>query len=599
MFKKQFVIGMSICIGVVLVVLIFWWLNVFYMWELKFYDYKFLFKGSVNPQNKIVIVGIDDKSIQQLGRWPWPRDILARGIRNLKKSGAKVIGIDIIFPEPSRGKERKNDYILAKALKDAGCVVGSSYFEEVLERVVSTDKQGQPIVKEEYNLRNILPIPIIEKAYKNIGFTNAFPDKDGVLRRAILKKEIDNKIIYSFNANIASNFLNKDIKQIVNNKNIIMANFKMSKTGEAFFPKYSFKMIYDGQFPKDWIKDKIVLIGSLATGVFDHYPTPTEKMFPGVEFHAVLVDNLIHNDYFHEIHPVIIFLIIILFGLFTGYFFVKFRPLKATILFFSILVIYFLFTQLAFTKFYLNIDFLKPSITIVGCYLGVMTYKFMTETKEKLWIKKTFSYYLSPEVINELMNNPDKLKLGGERKVLTVMFSDIRGFTSISEQLSPEQISNLLNEYLTVMTKIIFEYNGTVDKFIGDAIMAFWGAPIPQEDHAKKAVLCSIKMIEELLHLQQNWGKRNLPIIDIGIGINTGDMVVGNMGSIERMDYTVIGDNVNLASRLESLTRQYETKIIISEFTYEIVKDIVKTESLGEVKVKGKEKKVKIYSVIV
>jgi adenylate cyclase len=200
--------------------------------------------------------------------------------------------------------------------------------------------------------------------------------------------------------------------------------------------------------------------------------------------------------------------------------------------------------------------------------------------------------------VDELIRDPSKAKLGGDRKELTVLFSDIRGFTSFSEKLQPEDVVSLLNEYLGAMTGIVFDHEGTLDKFVGDAIVALWGAPIGQPDHAERAVRCSLAMIDRLGTLQKKWKAEGKHVIDIGIGINTGDMVVGNIGAPgKKMDYTVIGDNVNLGARLEGLTRQYNNHIIISEYTYEKVKDVVQTKELGTVTVKGKQKPVVVYDV--
>jgi adenylate cyclase len=206
---------------------------------------------------------------------------------------------------------------------------------------------------------------------------------------------------------------------------------------------------------------------------------------------------------------------------------------------------------------------------------------------------------VSKRIVDELIRDPSKAKLGGDRKEISVLFSDIRGFTSFSEKHQPEEVVTQLNEYLGAMTNIVFEYDGTLDKFVGDAVMAFWGAPLDQADHAERACRCALAMIGNLQELQKKWESEGKYVIDIGIGINTGDMIVGNMGAEgKKMDFTVIGDNVNLGARLEGLTRKYNNHIIISEFTYSKVKDIVKVNELGSVTVKGKEQPVVIYDLV-
>ncbi|PKK90645.1 MAG: hypothetical protein CVV64_08940 [Candidatus Wallbacteria bacterium HGW-Wallbacteria-1] len=213
-------------------------------------------------------------------------------------------------------------------------------------------------------------------------------------------------------------------------------------------------------------------------------------------------------------------------------------------------------------------------------------------------IRNTFEKFLSPKLVEEMLENPDSLKLGGERRRLTVFFSDIRGFTTYSEKHEPEQVVSTLNEYLTAMTDIVLDFDGTLDKFVGDEIMAIWGAPVPQEEHATLAVLASIEMLRKLQELQNGWRARGIEGIDIGMGINTGDMVVGNMGSLRRMDYTVIGDNVNIGARLEALTRQYDCHFIISESTYSHVSHMIDALPLQPVTVKGKTKPIMIYCVV-
>ncbi|MCS7084445.1 MAG: adenylate/guanylate cyclase domain-containing protein, partial [Aquificaceae bacterium] len=221
-----------------------------------------------------------------------------------------------------------------------------------------------------------------------------------------------------------------------------------------------------------------------------------------------------------------------------------------------------------------------------------------TEEENVKYIRSTFSKFVAKDVVNELLANPDALKLGGEKKEVTVFFSDVRGFTTISETLSPENLVQLLNEYLSIMTDLIISYRGTIDKYMGDAIMAFWGAPIPNEEHAYYACIASLAQLEELKKLQQRWVEQGYPVIDIGIGLNSGYAVVGNMGSSHRMDYTVMGDTINLGSRLEGTNKQYGTRIIISEFTYAKVKDRVYVRELDIIRVKGKNEPVKIYELL-
>jgi len=255
-------------------------------------------------------------------------------------------------------------------------------------------------------------------------------------------------------------------------------------------------------------------------------------------------------------------------------------------------------TRLFFTKSSLWLNMVYPLLVLVLIYIGLTLYRYITEEREKNKIKGAFSHYVSNDVVNEMLKSPEKLKLGGDKKNLSVLFSDIRGFTTISEGLTPEELVNLLNEYLTVMTDVVFKYDGTLDKYIGDALMAIYGAPFEQHDHPSKACHSALDMMEGLSHLNEQWISEGKKPLDIGIGINSGMMMVGNMGSNQRFDYTVMGDAVNLGARLEGANKAYRTNILISDSTYERVKNEFICMELDGVKVKGKNCPVNIYQLV-
>lgn len=348
------------------------------------------------------------------------------------------------------------------------------------------------------------------------------------------------------------------------------------------------------------VKDKIVLFGSTAIAVYDLRPTPFEANFPGVEIHATIVENVIRRDFMLRPMdlPVLELLYMLLVGIVFSWLLSRYRFTAGAILTVITLVGMLALDALVLFPGGWMVHPMVPVIHLMFLLVGIAIYRYMTEERQKREIRHAFQFYLSGNVIDTMLQDTSKLKLGGERRELTVLFSDIRGFTTISEGLAPEQLTELLNEYLTPMTEIVFKYNGTLDKYMGDAIMALFGAPVAFEDHPRAACRAALDMMEELGRLQEDWRRRGLPEIDIGIGVNTGPMSVGNMGSANRFDYTVMGDHVNLGSRLEGLNKQYGTHIIISEFTREAIGDHFTCRELDAVRVKGKLEPVRIFELL-
>ena len=366
------------------------------------------------------------------------------------------------------------------------------------------------------------------------------------------------------------------------------------------FPHYSIHDIIKGKIPVDKLRNKIVLVGVTATAVYDLRVTPFSPVYPGVEIHANVIDNILHQNFliFSSMIRFIDIIAIIAFGLAMGLIIPRLRAVWGAFVALFIICVFIAVNLCAFFQFNICLNLVYPVLTMMVIYMGITIYRYIKEEREKKKIRGAFQYYLTASVINEMLKDPTKLKLGGDKKDLSVLFSDIRGFTTISEKLTPEELVRLLNEYLTVMTNIVFKYDGLLDKYMGDAIMAVFGAPLYQPDHAKRACLTALEMMSELQKLQKKWQAEERPVLNIGIGINTGDMVVGNMGSEMRFDYTVMGDMVNLGSRLEGINKEYGSNIIISEFTYAVVQDSMSCRDLDLVRVKGKNKPVKIFELL-
>ncbi|MBI5573991.1 MAG: adenylate/guanylate cyclase domain-containing protein [Elusimicrobia bacterium] len=578
---KKKTIGYLIGVSAILVILVLNFFCVFDLIEYKSYDFRLKLRGQKNPTGEIVIAAIDEESLDKLGRWPWDRSIHAKLIEKLISAGVRVVGFDVLFIEKSN---RQSDDKLSNAMMKSQRCVNEILFEVVM---------GVPVKSKP-------PLEDIIKSSLLLGSPNIFPETDGVVRKMKPVIEYRGTLYPHISVAVASAYLNKPWQELVKNLSLDGHGEMLINYGGEFetFKYISYSRILAGDFNAELLKNKIVLIGYAAAGLGDRHVTPFSPAMPGIETIANNINSFINSDFISYPNAWAGFLSVVIVGLILTFFLPKLSPWKSTLLTIFIFISWSFICNYYFADKKIWLEYVPTASLVIFSYISITSWRFITEEKEKRWLKKAFGQYLSPLVINELQKNPDALTLGGKRQEMTVLFSDIRGFTTISEASTPEKVVALLNEYLTKMTEVVFKYEGTLDKFIGDAIMAFWNAPLPQNDHAKRAVFCAIDMMDELAKLHEKWRAEKRPVLDIGIGVNTGDMVVGNMGSVERMDYTVIGDNVNLGARLESLNKEFATHIIISESTYQYVKDFIKTKPLGTTKVKGKEKPVEIFEVI-
>jgi adenylate cyclase len=398
-----------------------------------------------------------------------------------------------------------------------------------------------------------------------------------------------------------------EIKIPINDKAQLLINYmgiasSASPQGHQTFPVRSFAG-YAARVPNPdparWprtmaVGNKILMVGPFSKGIAeDEKTTPYGLMF-GVEIHANALNTILMNNFLYHIPAWANALILLALTLLTAFMASRLPTVWSLVLSVVLAVVFFFAVMLIFDLYNQIITLSTPLLGVFLSFLAVIVYRIMTEEKDKRRIRDMFGTYVSPRVVDQIINNPPEL--GGQDKDLTVLFSDIRGFTTLSESMSPQALVNHLNEYLTAMTGIILEYEGTLDKYVGDEIMCFWGAPLPQEDHAILASQCALKQMEVLSQLNERWPPERQ--INIGIGINSGIMTVGNMGSLQRMDYTLTGDNVNLGARLEGTNKSYFTNIIMSEYTYGLVKDKVIARELDNIRVKGKNQPVLIYELI-
>jgi adenylate cyclase len=344
-------------------------------------------------------------------------------------------------------------------------------------------------------------------------------------------------------------------------------------------------------------RGKIVLVGYTAAGLNDLRANPLSPIAPGVELHANAIDNLINRDFTRATPAAVAFPLIILLGTAFGVALDRTRSQLVSGLFAAGSIVAVVLLGYGALAAGYAVPAFTTALAIALTYVVTTVVKFVQEQRQTALLKMTFGRYVSPQILDHILAHPEKVQLGGERRDLTILFSDIRGFTSISEASEPEEVVEMLNEYLTRMVDILLKHGGTLDKFIGDAVMGFWNAPAADPDHARHAVACAVEMIEETARLRERWESEGKASLRIGIGINTGEAVAGNIGSERVFGYTVIGDAVNLASRLEGKNKDYVTEIIVSESTLERMGGGFETVYLDDVKVKGKEQAVKIYEV--
>lgn len=604
---------------------------------------------------RIVIADIDEKSLSELGRWPWGRNILANLMDTLfDHYNIKVVGFDIVFAEndSSSGLDMLESLAQGQLAEDIS-------FQETLAKIkpelqfdeqFSESLQGRAIVlghvfnQSEAVSINPLPrpiytlsesdrgkLPLIQpKGYTtNIGalqnsapingfFDNPVVDEDGIYRRVPVLQEHQGGLYESLALAVSRVALNKDkptfniVKdgdyiaiehvnlgddhQIPLDKNAsILVNYRGRQNS---FPYLSIADILSKQIPKEALADKIVLIGTSAPGLLDLRSTPVQKTYPGVEVHANIVSSILDNRVKYEppyIRAIeLILLAVIGIAMMVALSFLS--PLWTTVFtfFFSLFIV--IANMLAWHQ-NLVLPLASPLLLILGLFIWQMTYGFFVESRGKRELAKLFGQYIPPELVDEMAEDPTDLLMEAQTREMTVLFSDVRGFTTISEGLESKELSKLMNSFLTPMTHVIHDHRGTIDKYIGDAIMAFWGAPLDDPHHAKNALVAAMNMISTLGAIQPEFKARGWPEINIGIGLNTAPMSVGNMGSEFRMAYTVLGDAVNLGSRLEGLTKQYGVSIIVSENTANAVPEFDFLE-LDYVTVKGKDKPVKIYEPI-
>ncbi len=599
-------------------------------------DFQFKLRGKRTLSDDIVIVAIDDKSIEKFGRWPWNRTVLSEGLQKIAHATPKVIALDMVFSEPDP-TSKTSDALFAKTIettnKNIPVLLGyffyfSSQDTEGLE--TNWEEQFQHIFDSKITakistVRNPpeqIPTGLgakssfepYAKATRRHGFFDISSDLDGSIRKTHLIGKYHTTLFPSFGLKAAALALNREIVVQFGEYGIENIFFKnetlpINEKGEFWinyagpaktFPTVSFSDVYSGKIASHQLKDKIILIGVTAKAVGDIRVTPLDSALPGIEINATIVENLIHKHFLYRPSEFFLYelLFIFLMGLFLGLLFQTLKSLSSTLVTTLLLILYVALNQKFFFEKGILADLFIPGCHLFFIFVTTNAFKYFVEEKKSRQIRAAFQHYVSPAVVNEILKKPDQLALGGEKRKLTVLFSDIRGFTPLSETIPPEKLTRLLNLYLTTMTDCVFDHGGMLDKYVGDELMALFGAPLKTESHVLDACLCALDMIQKLDFVRHAWAKENVDHLNIGIGIHTGDMIVGNMGSERIFDYTVIGDSVNLGSRLEGTNKIYGTHIIISEDVYTQVQGQLQCREMDMIRVRGKQKPIRIYEVL-
>ncbi len=617
--------------------------------RLKAFDFFETLSPRVATQRPVVIVDIDEKSLKAIGQWPWPRTRIADLITRLTQMGALVVGFDVIFPEPDRTSPQvaaenfhnlddetrqkllalpSNDQVMADAMKRSRVVLGETGLPQVMAANPGPPSAGVAMLGGDAkpflydfpgHLRNI---PGLEKAAAGRGLFTIRTERDGIVRRVPMVMVAQGEVLPSLTfemlrvaTNTSTILIRSDAAGI---KSVAIPGFEVptDRNGQLwidFAPHDQARYVsavdvLEGRVPADRFLRRLVLVGTSAAGLLDIKTTPIDSAIPGVEINAQILENLLtHAELSAPNYSIVLELAA---ALVASLIFIWLTPILGPVPLLALGGV--MVAALIGTSWYLFIqqhmllDFTFPVWSSSLIYLTLIFTNFASEQAKRRQIRSAFGQYLSPALVEQLAHNPEKLVLGGEQRDMTIMFSDVRGFTTISEiyKSDPQALTALMNSFLTPLTNAIIERKGTIDKYMGDAIMAFWNAPLYDANHEINACEAAIDMLDRLEKLNQEReraaaesGKPFIPI-HIGIGINTGNCVVGNMGSDLRFDYSVLGDSVNLASRLEGQCKTYGVPIIVGSKTALAAKDRFAILEIDFIAVKGKKEPEVVYAIM-
>ncbi len=610
------------------------------------YDVRFNAALDLRPapvsQHRIAIIDIDETSLAREGRWPWSRQRLAELVQRLAEAGAVVVAFDVVFPEPERNpvaeirdrlalppgqlpddwlQRMDADQALADSLSAVDVVLGFFFLDDAAQvgqlpapayQLDAGRERPLVVISKPGYAANL---PVLQQQAAGGGFVTTFADTDGSVRRTPLLIRYGHELYPSLSLATVMTYLVAAETQletaavgsvdVIRRVTLTPPGARTDGVGQVIvpyrggsksFPYYPATAVLHNELPPAALEGAIVLIGTSALGLADLRTTPVGTQYPGVEVHANVVDGLLNGGfpYRPEWEAGATVLSLLLTGLVLSFWLPALGPLAAMLVSAGTAVLLVGGNFWLWTVHGLDLPLAALLLLTISLTTFTLGYGFLRENVSRRQLRGMFDQYVPPAHIERMMNDPEAYQFNGDSKELTVLFSDIRSFTSISESLSASQLKQLLNEYFTPITRVIFEHDGTIDKYVGDMVMAFWGAPLDDHQHAAHAVAAALAMQRETARLREVFAARGWPAVHIGIGINTGVMNVGDMGSSYRRAYTVLGDAVNLGSRLESITKFYGVDILVSEHTCRQAPQFA-YRFVDCIQVKGKEEPVAVY----
>ncbi|HQQ62210.1 MAG TPA: adenylate/guanylate cyclase domain-containing protein [Pseudomonadales bacterium] len=616
--------------------------------DLLMYDLRFQlllpYTSHVPSAQRIVIIDLDERSLKEVGHWPWSRKTVAQLVDKLAAAGVVSVTFDVVFsePEPNMAQEIGQsseaapiarqlqqlaprfdyDQQMAGSISKLDVTLGYILHHEAFvsgEMPPGNIDMAPELVRQsklDQYAGHTVNIPVLREAARGQGYINGDPDDDGIVRRAPLVLRHDDQLYPSLALQTAMTYLLIDRitpEFITDNGQVLMQSLKLGdkqihtdEKGQMLvpyrgrrgsFPYISAVDVLRGTADASVLSGSIAMVGTSAVGLVDLRTTPMGAMYPGIESQATIVDALLRGEapYKPDYAMGASFAGIVGMGLLLSLLLPLLGPALMTLLGLGSLVVITTVNFWLWQVHGLDLPISGPLVTVLLLYVVNLSSGFFSAAHKKEQIQGMFGQYVAPAHIQKLLDDPAALSFTGESKKMTVLFSDIRSFTNMSETLSANDLKNLLNRYFTPMTEIIFEQLGTVDKYVGDMIMAFWGAPLDDPQHEKHAVMAALLMLQKQAQLREEFRALGLPEIFTGIGVNTGQMNVGDMGSQYRRAYTVLGDAVNLGSRLESITKFYGVQCLVSESTYAATKDDFVWREIDYMIVKGKKEPIHVY----